>query len=388
VQIHIHITRDSANKQTTKQNTSVSCAIKMSKEAIDAAKSEAEGLLSQLREQFATLNDGTIQELSSDVPAVPKPKIKCRRTLQGHSEKVVSLHWSFNSNSLVSAAQDGFLIVWDALGAFKEYAIRMPRSQYVWCSAFAPSGAYIAGGGMDNVVSVYNLASIDSENPPPPNKIQPCRQLTGHSSRITAIRFIDNALLLSAGDMPRLWDLSNGVNTQQFTGHYEGEVNAIAVQSEGNIFLSGADDKTVRVWDRRADTRPQQTIRGHGNDVRSVEWIKGNQQFVTGSYDGTARLFDIRAARDLAVYQADDINKRWEDAERVFSACTSLSARYVFVAYGDGEFRAFDTLKTTQVGTFAGHRHPRSQTIWSIGLSHDGLALATASSDTTIRVWA
>ena len=360
----------------------------MSKEAIDAAKSEAEGLLGQLREQFSTLNDGTIADLTSDIPPVPKPKLKARRTLQGHSEKVVSLQWSAVSNSLVSAAQDGFLIVWDALGAFKEYAIRMPRSQYLWCSAFAPSGTYVAGGGMDNIISVYNLSSIGSENPPPPTKIPAARSLSGHSSRITAIRFIDNANLLSAGDMPRLWDLSNGQNTQQFTGHYEGEVNAIALNADGNIFLSGADDKTVRLWDKRTGTRPLQTIRGHGNDVRSVEWIKNYQQFVTGSFDGTAKLFDIRAGRELAAYQADDINKRFEDAERVFSVCTSASARYIFVAYGDGEFRAFDTLKTTPVGTFAGHRHPKSQTIWSIGLSHDGLALATASSDTTIRVWA
>ena len=37
-----------------------------------------------------------------------------RRTLKGHLAKVYSLQWADDSRNLVSASQDGKLIVWDA----------------------------------------------------------------------------------------------------------------------------------------------------------------------------------------------------------------------------------------------------------------------------------
>jgi guanine nucleotide-binding protein G(I)/G(S)/G(T) subunit beta-1 len=40
----------------------------------------------------------------------PKP----RRLLKGHFGKVYAMHWSGNNTELVSASQDGKLIVWDA----------------------------------------------------------------------------------------------------------------------------------------------------------------------------------------------------------------------------------------------------------------------------------
>jgi WD40 repeat protein len=41
--------------------------------------------------------------------------LKTRRILKGHFGKVYSMHWSGNSQELLSASQDGKLIVWDAM---------------------------------------------------------------------------------------------------------------------------------------------------------------------------------------------------------------------------------------------------------------------------------
>ncbi len=40
----------------------------------------------------------------------PKP----RRHLKGHFGKVYAMHWAGNNKELVSASQDGKLIIWDA----------------------------------------------------------------------------------------------------------------------------------------------------------------------------------------------------------------------------------------------------------------------------------
>lgn len=39
--------------------------------------------------------------------------MRTRRTLRGHLAKIYAMHWATDSRNLVSASQDGKLIVWD-----------------------------------------------------------------------------------------------------------------------------------------------------------------------------------------------------------------------------------------------------------------------------------
>ena len=40
---------------------------------------------------------------------------KARRTLKGHLAKIYAMHWAEDKVSLVSASQDGKLLVWDGM---------------------------------------------------------------------------------------------------------------------------------------------------------------------------------------------------------------------------------------------------------------------------------
>ena len=73
------------------------------------------------------------------------------------------MHWAegqASSRNLVSASQDGKLIVWNAFTTNKVHAIPL-RSSWVMTCAFAPGGGYVACGGLDNICSIYNLNSKD-----------------------------------------------------------------------------------------------------------------------------------------------------------------------------------------------------------------------------------
>lgn len=52
--------------------------------------------------------------------------------------------------------QDGKLIVWDAYTTNKIHAIPL-RSSWVMTCAYAPTGSYVACGGLDNLCSIYSL---------------------------------------------------------------------------------------------------------------------------------------------------------------------------------------------------------------------------------------
>ncbi len=54
----------------------------------------------------------------------------------------------------MSASQDGKLIVWDSYSTNKVHAIPL-RSSWVMTCAYAPSGSFVACGGLDNICSIY-----------------------------------------------------------------------------------------------------------------------------------------------------------------------------------------------------------------------------------------
>jgi guanine nucleotide-binding protein G(I)/G(S)/G(T) subunit beta-1 len=67
-----------------------------------------------------------VKTFTSHLPSLPKnDKIRVRRVLRGHKAKVYAMHWSMDNKHLVSASQDGRLIVWDGLTTNKVIAIAL-----------------------------------------------------------------------------------------------------------------------------------------------------------------------------------------------------------------------------------------------------------------------
>jgi WD40 repeat protein len=64
------------------------------------------------------------------------------------------------------------------------------------------------------------------------------------------------------------WDLESGKKTADFQGHI-GDIVSISMHPEGNFYLTGSVDRTIKLWDLREDTPKQQFV-GHEADVNSV----------------------------------------------------------------------------------------------------------------------
>lgn len=82
--------------------------------------------------------------------------LRPRRVLKGHFGKIYALSWSADNRLLVSASQDGKLILWNAFTTNKAAAIPL-RSSWVMSCAYAPSGNFVACGGLDNIATVYEV---------------------------------------------------------------------------------------------------------------------------------------------------------------------------------------------------------------------------------------
>jgi guanine nucleotide-binding protein G(I)/G(S)/G(T) subunit beta-1 len=131
-------------------------------ERIAAAKKKVENLKAQVtkaQEQKVEGYEGMKEHAGGKAGALgATPKV--RRTLKGHFGKVYAMHWAGNSKDLVSASQDGKLIVWDAIGNTKLQAIPLRSSWVMTCAFEQTKGGLVACGGLDNLCSIYQLNQV------------------------------------------------------------------------------------------------------------------------------------------------------------------------------------------------------------------------------------
>jgi len=332
-------------------------------------KAKAEELKKDIKAKKDAAQDGGLEEQS--VPAVQKLAIKPRRVLKGHFAKIYAMHWAEDTRHLVSASQDGKLIVWNGFTTNKVHAIPL-RSSWVMTCAYSPSSSYVACGGLDNICSIYNLNS--KEQP-----IKVSRELAAHTGYLSSCRFLDDkSLITSSGDMScMLWDIETSSLKSQFNDH-NGDVMSVSLKpGDPNVFISGACDATAKIWDIRQEAC-QQTFSGHESDINFVSFFPNGNAFGTGSDDASCRLFDIRSYSELIQYTHDKI------LCGITSVAFSISGRFLFAGYDDFNCYVWDTLTGKQVAVLAGHDNRVS----CLGVSSDGQALCTGSWDSFLKCWA
>eukprot|EP00933_Yihiella_yeosuensis_P082988 TRINITY_DN97043_c0_g1_i1.p1 TRINITY_DN97043_c0_g1~~TRINITY_DN97043_c0_g1_i1.p1 ORF type:complete len:354 (+),score=19.22 TRINITY_DN97043_c0_g1_i1:22-1083(+) len=304
-------------------------------------------------------------------------KIQLRRTLRGHFGKIYAMQWSpASSQNLVSASQDGKLIIWNAYSANKLYAIPL-RSSWVMTCAYSQSGSLVACGGLDNLCSVYRLKDATMNNGD--MRMNASAELQNHEGYLSCCRFVnDNEILTSSGDSTCiLWDINKRTAVQCFQGHY-GDVMSVSIH--GNTFISGSVDASAKLWDMRAKVGVSQcvkTFRGHESDVNSVAYFPDGNAFATGSDDSTCRLFDVRAISQVNKYFHANI------LCGITSVAFSHTGRLLFAGYDDNNCYVWDTANA-QISHSLAHENRVS----CLGINNDGKALCTGSWDTNLKIWA
>ncbi|KJE88906.1 heterotrimeric G protein beta subunit 1 [Capsaspora owczarzaki ATCC 30864] len=334
-------------------------------------KATAEELKAKIKADRDSKKDTTLLEAASDVAELPRLSMRVRRSLRGHLAKIYAMHWSTDNRHLVSASQDGKLLVWDAYTTNKIHAIPL-RSSWVMTCAYAPSGNFVACGGLDNICSIYNLKSREGV-------VRVTRELASHTGYLSCCRFLsDREIVTSSGDMTcALWDCETGQLRTSFQGH-AGDVMSLSLSPDANpnTFVSGACDAQAKVWDIR-EGRAVQTFTGHESDINAVHYFPSGQAFGTGSDDATCRLFDLRADAELNQYTHENI------LCGITSIGFSLSGRLLFAGYDNFDCNVWDTLKRTRVAILPSHDNRVS----CLGVSSDGLALCTGSWDSLLKIW-
>jgi len=320
--------------------------------------------------------DHPLPNSASDIQQV-QIQLKQRRILKGHFGKIYAMHWSSDSRHLVSASQDGKLIIWNGFTTNKVHAIPL-RSSWVMTCAYSPNGDLVACGGLDNLCSVYKLPSSKDTTA---GQQKTYAELAQHEGYLSCCRFIgDGEIITSSGDSTCiLWDVETKTPKAIFNDH-TGDVMSVSIYNERDTFVSGSCDATAKLWDHRQGQGKNcvKTFPGHESDINSVCFFPDGNAFGTGSDDSSCRLFDIRAYKQVNKYCDDKI------LCGITSVAFSQSGKILFAGYDDYNCYAWDTVKGVLVDQLVGHDNRVS----CLGVTEDGKALCTGSWDTLLKIWA
>uniref|UniRef100_A0A7S2WC44 Guanine nucleotide-binding protein subunit beta n=1 Tax=Mucochytrium quahogii TaxID=96639 RepID=A0A7S2WC44_9STRA len=340
------------------------------------SKTQIESLREQIQNELETKAKGSESDWwkanGANNSLEPARSIRVRRVLKGHFGKVYSMHWGGDSKQLVSASQDGKLIVWNGVTTNKIQAIHLRSSWVMTCAYEQTENNLVACGGLDNICSVYRLGSE-----PGLSTTRAHRELAQHEGYLSCCRFNGpNQIFTSSGDGTCIqWDVETGSCTNTY-GDHGADVMSVAVSKKDPfMFASGSTDALAKLWDTRTG-KCVLTFPGHESDINSVAFFPDGNALGTGSDDSSCKLFDIRACREVNSYGVDSI------VCGVTSVDFSVSGRILFAGYDDFSCYGWDVTSRDRPIKNSVHENRTS----CLQVNPEGSALCTGSWDTLLKI--
>ncbi len=216
-------------------------------------------------------------------------------TYHGHSDVVYDVAWSPDGTRIASASNDGSVQIWDALTGKNIATFSNPSNARGQAAPFntvawSPDGSRIAAGGNGDVLLLDATTA------------KALGYIGHHGGIVHAVAWSPDGKYLAIGssnDTVELWDMTNGNNFFNYSGH-TADVLAVAWSSDGKRIASASSDGTVQVWDALTGNHAY-IYRGHadyywghftsGASVDAVAWSPDGKQIASGGSDNTVQVW-------------------------------------------------------------------------------------------------
>ena len=315
-----------------------------------------------------------------------------------HTNYVLTVAWSSDSQSIASGGADGIVQVWDAVtreiigigtysrhvGWFYPYANPRP---YIYAVAWSPVGQQIASAGTGETMHVWDAFGESIVHmyfhPDPLLRFPSIRALawSPDGKRIASICSSDVANI--GQKVVRVWDMPTGqelVSCPMRTGFSNAalsEASALAWSPDGNYLASGCGNKAIYVWDA-ATGRQVTTWSIDSGMVLAVAWAPNSKQIAAASARGsksTVSVWSMDTRAIILTYRGHKKDVRavaWSpDGNRIASGSHDKTV-HVWDSATGGNTRIY--------------RHHASW-VTSVAWSPDGNRIASGSHDKTVHVW-
>ncbi|XP_027363336.1 pre-mRNA-processing factor 19-like isoform X3 [Abrus precatorius] len=175
-----------------------------------------------------------------------------------------------------------------------------------------------------------------------------------------------------------IFDRPSGQILSTLSGHSK-KVTSVKFVAQGESFLTGSADKTVRLWQGSDDGNYncKHILKDHTAEVQAVTVHATNNYFVTASLDGTWCFYELSSGTCLT--QVFDSSG---SSEGYTSAAFHPDGLILGTGTTDSLVKIWDVKSQANVARFDGHVGP----VTSISFSENGYFLATAAHD-GVKLW-
>jgi len=294
-------------------------------------------------------------------------------TLEGHTNVVLRISFSPNSERIASASLDGSVKIFDVRTA-QEILSFDGHDRSVTSVAYSPDGRCVASGtgSLDDKPGKILVWKADSG--------EVVGRFEGHKGPISALRFFPDGtrLVSTSGNMAagthgevKVWDVESGEELVDLAG-IKGAVAGVAVSPDGQM-ITTCGFGGIRLWDATSG----QHIRDIGDDnipFFAVAFGPDGTTLAAGGPDRSVRMWNV------ATWQ-----QTWKvvgHPDTVSSVAFTPDGRRLVSSSEGGTVKVWETTTGHALLTFRAH----CLGCFNAAFSPDGQLLASAEFDGTITI--
>ncbi|CAF2142676.1 unnamed protein product [Rotaria magnacalcarata] len=209
----------------------------------------------------------------------------------------------------------------------------------VLCVAMNPSGEQFYSGGLDSIISVWNIPNSDVDPYDAYDSNVLCKVLEGHTDAV--------------------WQLA----------------------ISGQKLLSCSSDGSVRLWDPNLSQSLQSTFTNDGIPI-SIDWIMQDTNQFVATYDSLkTMIFDAETGK--VVTQLANDNSTSDPNYRINRVISHPSQPIIITAHDDKKIRYFDSNSGRMIHSMVAHL----ETVTTLAIDPQQTCLLSGSHDRSIRLW-
>ena len=296
-------------------------------------------------------------------------------TYSGHAGEVTVVAWSPNGKYIASGGNDHTIRVWNA-GTGTDLLISHGHSGGVPAITWSPDSTYLASASAGPLASGGPPASDNAVQVWSATTGKPIYFYRGHSSGITDVTWspTGNRIASSSTDYTvQVWDATTGQHPLIYRTH-SWYIQAEAWSPDGRRLASGGPDGTIQLWDA-VSGHTFHSYRGHSNGIESIAWSPDGRRIATASDDDTVRIWDVATGRFVYIYRGH--------ASYVRAVAWSPDGSSIASGSSDKTVQVWDAATGGTGFIYRGHSGSVTSVVWS----PDGSSIASGSEDGTVKVW-
>jgi dipeptidyl aminopeptidase/acylaminoacyl peptidase len=276
----------------------------------------------------------------------------------GHSSEVHNVVWSPDGKSITSVSQDGIMQVWDAITAKTFFTYTGLRAQ-IYAVSVLINRKFAIAMSLDKTIQVLlNLDVSQSSMIYAPRRSSGGNLITysGHSDTVQAITWSPNGKYIASGGNDKtvqVWDAISRQKVSIYTGHSQ-PIHAIAWSPDGTSIASGSSDALVQIWDStEGDTIL--SYQKHSAQLTAIAWSPDGASIASGSHDRIMHIWNAPTGNTTLIYSGHP--------EGIHAIAWSPDGKYVASASSSVHLLEVATGKV--IGVYSGHAGRVNAIAWS-----------------------